>query len=381
MAQGQVWTRRGRQKESCLVEMIIYGRKSLSPWLAAPSPGGPAFQSPRPCVEGKEGLSWACGGAWRPGVEPLAREQVYPRWGDPEGERARDQGWLPFVLVGRLGLQRTERTPPRLLSSEQALPGRQTPHQAELRFPAQTGPQCGKPGNRPGCTEQEAPRNLSGRVFTAASGQDPAGRGRSAIPGSPPRDTWVGETTRAPRPRTLAGLRSGGCEWAALSKTHDGLSRRSPRPRKKHKNCSGHEDPLPALGAHQALLPGPTLTGGLGHPRRCPQSPRRSRQDTSQEAPCRNALFSPTEPHCPPPFTDQRHRDGEGSAKGHTALRSKAGAKTWSLGSQPAWQMASHPQTQSGQPGCQPAAIDHDSVTPYLLSASTSSNSTPTKAE
>lgn len=101
MAQGQVWTRRGRQKESCLVEMIIYGRKSLSPWLAAPSPGGPAFQSPRPCVEGKEGLSWACGGAWRPGVEPLAREQVYPRWGDPEGERARDQGGFPsFWLEG-----------------------------------------------------------------------------------------------------------------------------------------------------------------------------------------------------------------------------------------------------------------------------------------
>lgn len=35
VAQGQVWTRPGRQKESCLVEMIIYGRKSLSrlhPW-------------------------------------------------------------------------------------------------------------------------------------------------------------------------------------------------------------------------------------------------------------------------------------------------------------------------------------------------------------
>lgn len=72
--------------------------------------------------------------------------------------------------------------------------------------------------------------------------------GRSAIPGSPPRDTWAGETTRAPRPRTLAGLWSGGRGWAALSKTHDVLSRRSPWPSKKHKNC------VPVTRTHFLLL-------------------------------------------------------------------------------------------------------------------------------
>lgn len=68
MAQGQVWTRPGRQKESCLVELIIYGRKTLSrlhPWAGCALSWGACLSKPSGVCggEGGSGLGlWAVPG-------------------------------------------------------------------------------------------------------------------------------------------------------------------------------------------------------------------------------------------------------------------------------------------------------------------------------
>ena len=110
----------------------------------------------------------------------------------------------------------------------------------------------------------------------------------------------------------------------------------------------------PSKGCQDASIPGSSL-------QKCPAQVHRA--------------------HCPSQFTDQRHREGEESAKGHIALEGRTRIKTSSLGTQPTSQMVSQPQTQRSQPGCLPVVLHEDLVTPHLFSARTSSNSTPSKVE